>query len=76
MSKSVVGNSFSNNGLGHNPPEGLTPLDRSLFRVGDALLETAIAVTSVRVAHADCEQEHDAAFAELQDRWSQRERAR
>jgi hypothetical protein len=44
-----------------------------MFRIGDALLETAIAVTCVRVGHAHTEQEYDQAFSELEDLRSQRE---
>jgi hypothetical protein len=44
-----------------------------LFRLGDALLETAIAVTCVRIGHARNEQEHEQAFADLESLRSQRE---
>jgi hypothetical protein len=43
-----------------------------LFRLGDALLETAISVTCVRIGHARNEQEHEQAFAELEDLRTQR----
>jgi hypothetical protein len=43
-----------------------------LFRLGDALLETAIAVTCVRIGHARNEFEHEQAFAALEDLRSQR----
>jgi hypothetical protein len=73
MSNTAVGISNSNSGLGCTQPKTQTRADRSEFRLGDVLLETAISVTAVRVAHAHNEQEHEDAFAELQDRWSQRE---
>jgi hypothetical protein len=73
MSNSGVGFSSSNNGLGCTQPTTHTHGDRSLFRLGDALLETAISVTCVRVGHANTEQEYDSAFAELEERRSQRE---
>jgi hypothetical protein len=73
MSNFSVGKFSSNNELGHNPPKSTTPPDRSMFRIGDALLETAIAVTCVRVGHAHTEQEYDQAFTELEDLRSQRE---
>jgi hypothetical protein len=73
MSKFAVGKFSSNNDLEHNPPKSTTPPDRSMFRIGDALLETAIAVTCVRVGHASTEQEYDKAFAELEELRSQRE---
>lgn len=67
------GNSCPVNELDCNPAESIMRPDRSLFRVGDALLEAAISVTAVRVAHADTEQELDEAFAELIERRNQRE---
>lgn len=73
MSKSGVGFSSADNGLGHTQPVTHTHGDRSLFRLGDALLETAISVTCVRIGHARSEQEHDLAFAALEDLRSQRE---
>jgi hypothetical protein len=73
MSNSGVGFSSSDNGLGHTQPITHTHEDRSLFRLGDALLETAIAVTCVRVGHARNEFEHEQAFAELESLRSQRE---
>jgi hypothetical protein len=75
MSNSAVGNFRPNKGLAHSTPESITHGDRSLFRLGDALLETAIAVTCVRIGHARNEHEHDDAFAELEDLRSQRERS-
>jgi hypothetical protein len=59
--------------LDRTQPETPTHEDRSMFRIGDALLETAIAVTCVRVGHAHTEQEYDQAFTELEDLRSQRE---
>jgi hypothetical protein len=73
MSNSGVGFSSSNNGLGCTQPTTHTHGDRSLFRLGDALLETAISVTCVRIGHARNEQEHEQAFAELESLRSQRE---
>jgi hypothetical protein len=73
MSNSGVGFSSSDNELGCTQPATHTHEDRSLFRLGDALLETAIAVTCVRVGHARNEFEHDQAFAELESLRSQRE---
>jgi hypothetical protein len=73
MSNSAVGKFSADNDLEHNPPESTTPPDRSVFRIGDALLETAIAVTCVRVGHAHTEHEYDQAFTELEDLRSQRE---
>jgi hypothetical protein len=73
MSNFAVGKFSSDNDLERNPPKSTTHPDRSMFRLGDALLETAIAVTCVRVGHANTEQEYDAAFAELEERRSQRE---
>jgi hypothetical protein len=74
MKNLQVGNSCSVKHLECNPPKSITSSDRSLFRVGDALLETAIAVTSVRIGHAKTEQEHEQAFADLEDLRAQRER--
>jgi hypothetical protein len=73
MSNFAVGNFRPNNELARNPPKSATPPDRSLFRLGDALLETAIAVTCVRIGHARNEQEHEQAFADLESLRSQRE---
>lgn len=73
MSKSAVGSSCANNQLGDSQPKTQTHEDRSVFRIGDALLETAISVTCVRVGHANTEQEHDKAFAELEELRAQRE---
>jgi hypothetical protein len=73
MSNFAVGKFSSNNDLERNPPKSTTHPDRSMFRIGDALLETAIAVTCVRVGHANTEQEHDHAFAELEELRAQRE---
>lgn len=70
-----VGKSSSSNDLDCNPAKSRTSPDRSEFRIGDALLETAIAVTAVRVGHARTEEEYDEAFAELEDLRSQRERS-
>jgi hypothetical protein len=72
MSNSAVGNFRPNKGLAHSTPESITHGDRSLFRLGDALLETAIAVTCVRIGHARNEFEHEQAFAELEDLRTQR----
>jgi hypothetical protein len=72
MSNSGVGIFRPNNDLACNPAKSTTHEDRSLFRLGDALLETAIAVTCVRVGHARNEFEHEQAFAELEDLRSQR----
>jgi hypothetical protein len=76
MSKTFVGISSSNNGLGYTQPTTQTRIDRSEFRIGDVLLETAIAVTCVRVGHAHNEHEHDDAFAELEELRAQREAIR
>jgi hypothetical protein len=73
MSNSGVGFSSSDKELRHTQPVTYTHEDRSLFRLGDALLETAISVTCVRVGHARNEFEHDQAFAELESLRSQRE---
>jgi hypothetical protein len=73
MSNLDVGFFTSNNDLACNPAKSITHEDRSLFRLGDALLETAIAVTCVRVGHARNEFEHDQAFADLESLRSQRE---
>jgi hypothetical protein len=55
-----------------NLAKAATHEDRSLFRLGDALLETAISVTCVRIGHARNEFEHEQAFAELEDLRTQR----
>jgi hypothetical protein len=75
MNSLQTGNSCSVNDLDCNPAKSITSLNRSEFRLGDALLETAIAVSCVRVGHAHNEHEHDEAFAELEDLRSQRERS-
>jgi hypothetical protein len=67
-----AGNSCSVKDLDCNPAKSRTQINRSEFRIGDVLLETAIAVTCVRVGHAHNEHEHDDAFAELEDLRSQR----
>jgi hypothetical protein len=72
MSAEQVGNSCSDKGLAHTQPRTHTHEDRSLFRLGDALLETAISVTCVRIGHARNEFEHEQAFAELEDLRTQR----
>lgn len=74
--KSVrVGVSPSSQTAGCNQPKSVTHAPCSEFRIGDVLLETAIAVSCVRVGHAHNEHEHDDAFAELEDLRSQRERS-
>jgi hypothetical protein len=73
MSNSGVGIFSPNKDLACNPPESITHHDRSLFRLGDALLETAISVTCVRIGHARNEFEHEQAFADLESLRSQRE---
>jgi hypothetical protein len=73
MSIFGVGILTPNNDLARDPAKSITHDDRSLFRLGDALLETAIAVTCVRVGHARNEEEHDQAFADLEILRSQRE---
>jgi hypothetical protein len=73
MSAVEVGNSSSDNGLGRTQPITDTHGDRSMFRLGDALLETAIAVTCARVGHAHTDEERDQAFQELENLRSQRE---
>jgi hypothetical protein len=72
MKNLQAGNSCLANDLACNPPESITHHDRSLFRLGDALLETAISVTCVRIGHARNEFEHEQAFAELEDLRTQR----
>jgi hypothetical protein len=72
MSNVGVGFSSSEKGLGNTQPLTHTHEDRSLFRLGDALLETAISVTCVRIGHARNELEHEQAFAELEDLRTQR----
>lgn len=75
MKNFQTGNSCPVNDLACDPAKSRTLPDRSLFRVGDALLESAIAVSCVRVGHARTESEYDEAWAELESLRSQRESA-
>lgn len=72
-----VGFFSAENSVANTPPKSLTPECGSgsgLFRVGDALLDAAIAVTEAHVRTAANEADHDFAMAELAKLRAQRGR--
>ena len=72
----TVGFSMTDKGIGDNTAlaQCAQPKFRSVFRAGDALLESAIAVTSVEVRHARNQAEHEEAMQRLTDLQAQRGR--
>lgn len=54
------------------PPSTNTRCFSSRFRIGEALLEAAIAVAATRLGHADTHEEREAAWQELRSLHHQR----